>query len=138
MAEKIQSIAELAVADIKVGERLRPVSDAGVEAIMASVKELGVIKDPIHVCKVPHKNGKLILMAGGHRLEAVKRMGWEKIPATVWKCNDLWAPLMEVDDNLASAELTALDNAIFLAERKRIYEELHPESVPHIEHHRRV
>lgn len=127
-AQQIKSITSLPVADIVVKDRLRPVSEAGVEAIMASVEELGVIKDPIHVRQVNHQGGKLVLMAGGHRLEAAKRMGWAQIPATVWTCNDLWAQLMEVDDNLASAELTALDNAIFLAERKRIYEELHPET----------
>lgn len=127
-AKQVKTITELPVADIVVEQRLRPVSDAGVEAIMASVAELGIIKDPVHVRKVPHRGNKLILMAGGHRLEAAKRMGWDMIPASVWTCNDTWARLLEVDDNLAGAELTALDNAVFLAERKRLYEELHPET----------
>lgn len=128
MAEQIKSITSVPVADIKVENRLRPVSEAGVEAIMASVAELGILKDPIHIRKVPHRGNALVLMAGGHRLEAAKRLGWAEIPATVWTCNDTWAQLLEVDDNLASAELTALDNAIFLAARKRLYEELHPET----------
>lgn len=127
-AKQIKSVTSLPVADIVVEQRLRPVSNAGVEAIMASVTELGIIKDPIHVRKVPHRNNKLILMAGGHRLEAAKRLGWEEIPSTLWTCNDTWARLLEVDDNLASAELTPLDNALFLAERKRLYEQLHPET----------
>ena len=39
-----------------------------------------------------------------------------------------YSRLMEVDDNIAGAELTALDTAVFLAERKRLYEKLHPEA----------
>ncbi|TMV09852.1 chromosome partitioning protein ParB [Ruegeria sediminis] len=128
MADRIQSISELPVADITVESRIRPVSANGVAAIVASVRELGVIKDPIHVRKIRHRDDKLVLMAGAHRLEAARQLGWETIPATLWTCNDTWAQLMEVDDNLASAELTALDTAVFLARRKRIYEELHPET----------
>jgi ParB family chromosome partitioning protein len=35
---------------------------------------------------------------------------------------------MEIDDNLAGAEMNALDTAVFLAERKAVYERLHPET----------
>lgn len=121
----IISTGNLPIADIEMGERLRPVSAAGVEAIKSSIIDLGVIKDPIHVRK--SKSG-MILMAGGHRLTAARELGWETIPATLWKCTDDWARLMEVDDNLAGAELTVLDTAVFLAERAAIYERMHPET----------
>ncbi len=35
---------------------------------------------------------------------------------------------MEIDDNLSAAELTCLEMSVILAERKRIYERLHPET----------
>ncbi|WP_159966781.1 ParB N-terminal domain-containing protein, partial [Profundibacterium mesophilum] len=108
--------------------RLRPVSEAGVLSLVASIGELGVMKDPIHVRRVPHRGGALELMAGGHRLEAARRLGWTDIPATVWTCSDDWAHLVEIDDNLGGSELGALDTAVFLAARKRIYEKLHPEA----------
>nr|WP_283258334.1 ParB N-terminal domain-containing protein [Pseudomonas sp. GX19020] len=115
------------IADIIVGDRLRPVSEAGVESLIASIKETGVMKDAIHIRK--KKDGKLVLIAGGHRLEAASRLGWEEIEAKIWTdVTDDWARLMEVDDNLAGAEMNALDTAIFLAERKRLYEKLHPET----------
>ena len=115
------------VADIVIGERLRPVSEAGVESLIASIRETGVMKDAIHIRK--KKDGKLVLIAGGHRLEAARRLEWDEVEAKIWTdVTDDWARLMEVDDNLAGAEMNALDTAVFLAERKRLYEKLHPET----------
>lgn len=126
-AKIIQSITELPVDDIQMGTRLRPVSKAGVEAIKASITELGVMKDAIHVRK--HKrSGKIELLAGAHRLTVAQELDWPTIKVVCWDCNDDFARLMEIDDNLAGAELTALDTAVFLAERKRVYEKLHPEA----------
>ncbi|MFD1342915.1 ParB/RepB/Spo0J family partition protein [Litorisediminicola beolgyonensis] len=121
------SLTELPVSDIVAKDRLRPVSTAGVEAVMASITELGFMKDPIHVRKM-RKSGEFRLLAGGHRLEAARRLGWETIPVTAWDCNDDFARLMEIDDNLAGAELTALDSAVFLAARKRVYEKMFPQA----------
>jgi len=128
MADLLTTMTEVPVAEIETGTRLRPVSEAGVAALIASIGELGVMKDAIHVRKVKHKDGKLVLMAGAHRLEAARRLGWTVIPAKVWTCSDDWAQLMEIDDNLAGAELCPLDTAIFLARRKEVYERLHPET----------
>lgn len=128
MAEPtLLQISRVTVADVDDSRRLRPVSEAGVESLIASIEELGVMKDPIHVRQI--KGGGLVLIAGGHRLEAARRIGWAEVEAKVWtNVTDDWARLMEVDDNLAGAEMNALDTAIFLAERKRIYEKLHPET----------
>ncbi|WP_323780076.1 ParB N-terminal domain-containing protein [Thalassovita sp.] len=124
---KLLQIGKVPVAGVDDSQRLRPVSEAGVESLIASVEELGVMKDPIHVRQV--KSGNLVLIAGGHRLEMARRLGWEEIEAKVWTdVTDDWACLMEIDDNLAGAEMNALDTAIFLATRKRVYEKLHPET----------
>ena len=70
-----------------------------------------------------------LFIAGGHRLEAAKRLGWEEIEAKIWTdVTDDWAAIMEIDDNLAGAEMNALDTAVFLATRKQVYERLHPET----------
>lgn len=123
-------IQRINLADIDVGDRMRPVSENGVESLIASINELGVIKDAIHVRKKRRSGGdSLVLMAGAHRLEAAMRLGWETIPARVWAdVTDDWARLMEIDDNLAGADLSALELAVFLAARKKVYERLHPES----------
>jgi ParB family transcriptional regulator, chromosome partitioning protein len=115
------------VADIDARNRLRPVSEAGVEALKASIGETGVMKDAIHVRR--KKGGVLVLIAGAHRLEAARQLGWTEIEAKVWTdVSDDWSRLMEIDDNLAGAEMGPLDTAVFLAERKRVYERLHPET----------
>lgn len=133
MAEIIQSITELDVDEIEMGDRLRPVSPAGVAAIKTSMLELGVMKDKPHVRKIK-KSGKIVLLAGGHRLVAARELRDEghaqygRIGVVCWSCNDDFAQLMEIDDNLAGAELSPLDTAVFLARRKAVYERMHPET----------
>lgn len=118
---------KVAVADVIVRDRLRPVSEAAVASLIASIGDVMVMKAPIDIGKM--KDGKLILIAGGHRLAAAKRLGWETIRANIWdRPTADWMRLMEVDDNLAGAEMTALDTAIFLATRKLVYERMHPET----------
>lgn len=124
---KLLQIDQVAVADVDASGRLRPVSEAATQSLIQSITELGVMKDAIHVRK--RKDGRMVLIAGAHRLEAARRLGWETIPAKVWtEVTDDWARLMEVDDNIAGAELNPLDTAVFLATRKAIYEKLHPET----------
>lgn len=127
MAPKLMQIDRVKVAEVRAGGRLRPVSEAGVESLIASINEVGVMKDAIHIRK--KKDGSLHLIAGAHRLEAAQRLGWDEIEAKVWTdVTDDWARLMEIDDNLAGAEMNALDTAVFLAARKAVYERLHPET----------
>jgi ParB family chromosome partitioning protein len=133
MSKVITSITALPLDEIHTDGRLRPVGQAGVDALKTSIRDLGVLQDPIHVRKIK-RSGKILLMAGGHRLEAFRQLRDEgdaefaSIPVTCWECNDSFARMMEIDDNLAGAELTALDNAVFLAARKELYEAMHPEA----------
>lgn len=113
------------LAEIARGARLRPVSEAGVAALMASVEALGGFTDAIRVRR--EKSG-FTLLSGGHRLEAARRLGHETIRADVIECNADEAALYEIDENLARAELSLLYKCVFLAARKRAYLSLHPET----------
>ncbi|MCW1934093.1 ParB/RepB/Spo0J family partition protein [Pararhodobacter zhoushanensis] len=128
MAEpRLLKIDRVKIADVDTTGRMRPLSEAGVLSLLTSIEETGILKDAIHVRQ--KKGGQLVLIAGGHRLEAAQRLGWDTIEAKVWAdVTDDWAQLIEIDDNIAGAQLNPLDTAIFLAERKRIYEKLHPET----------
>ena len=125
-------IQKLDISDIYVDEenRLRPVSETGVESLIVSIKELGVMKDAIHVRRKRRKSGDTyVLMAGAHRLAAARKLGWAQIPVRIWNdVTDNFARLMEIDDNLSGAELSYLELSVFLAEQKRVYEKMYPET----------
>lgn len=116
---------EFEIHEITVKNRLRPVSDAGVEAVLASLQDLGSIVSPIWLRKT--KQG-YVLLDGAHRMAAAQKHGLTSIRGIAYQCTDKQARMMEIDGNLAGAELDALDTAVFLAERKRIYEEIHPQT----------
>lgn len=123
---KLIETTHLSPDEIDASNRLRPVSEAGIEGLIASIEELGLIKDEIIVRKIK-RSGKLVLIAGAHRLEAARRMNI-KVPAKIYECTDDWAALMEAHDNLANTELTALDLSIFLSAHQKAYEKIHPET----------
>lgn len=126
----IQSKTSLPLADIVLGERLRPVGDAGVAAMLASIRDLGQITSPINIRQIRREGGlRYVMIDGAHRLAAAQALGWEEVPVRVFECNDDQARIMEIDGNLAGAELNALDTAVFLATRKAVYERLHPETM---------
>lgn len=114
------------VSTIDVTGRLRPVDEAHAQLIAASMNESGLIQ-PVVVRNDPAGNG-LKLVVGGHRLRGAAILSWDEIPAILIECSDEEARQIEVDENLARKELTALERAQFLAERKRVYEALHPEA----------
>ena len=120
-----EDIRRIPLAQIVVSDRIRPVEPAWADAIAASMEEMGQ-KTPIVVRPLP--DGKFDLVAGAHRLEGAKRNGWSEILASVEALDDLQARLVEIDENLMRRELGPLDRALFLAERKRVYLELCPET----------
>lgn len=126
---KLLRTEDLDPSEVDCSGRLRPVREAGVEALMASISETGIVMDAIHVREIRRRGTPpaLVLMAGGHRAEACRRMEL-RVPAKIWRCDDDWARLIELDDNLAGGDLDALDLAVFMAERRRLYQKLHPET----------
>ena len=128
---------KILIAKIDSSRRLRPVDPAHAEVIAASVAEVG-LKQPITLRPHPerHEDGcefQYELVIGGHRLYAVDLLlGWSELTVgrdvIIEDLDDDQALLVEVDENLARHELNALDRAIFLAERKRLYLKLNPEA----------
>lgn len=125
----IPSKTSLPVDQIDVTGRLRPVSAAGVATLRASIAEIGQITSPITVRQL-RRNGEVFyrIIDGAHRHATALELGWTEVPVRVYECTDDQAKIMEIDGNLAGAELNPLDNAVFLATRKVVYERLHPET----------
>lgn len=92
-----------------------------VEALAESIQEVGLL-NPITLTM------DYRLIAGYHRLEACKRLGWGEIEANVRDLDGLRGELAEIDENLIRNELTALERGEELARRKEIYEAIHPET----------
>jgi hypothetical protein len=69
------------------------------------------------------------LIAGAHRLAAGKRLQWSEIRAEISddRSADLMA-LMEIDENLMRADLSAAERAAHQAARKAAYEREFPET----------
>lgn len=122
--QPLLSVVSIPLADIDVGERLRGIDDDAAAVIAASMQEQGQ-RTPIEVRKV---GKRYRLIAGAHRMRALALAGIEAAFAVVVKATELEAQLLEIDENICRRELSPLDRAIFLAKRKEVYEELHPET----------
>ena len=117
------------ISAIRVPERLRPVDPAAVEMLAASFLERGQdTRIIIREDEEDDKPDRYILIAGAHRLAAATQIDWIEIEAELTYVSDDEARIIEIDENLIRRELSALDRAVFLLERKTVWERLHPET----------
>ena len=86
------------VSAIKMGPGRREVDTKKVVELVDSIKTVGLI-NPITVTS----DQKLV--AGAHRLEACKSLGWKDIPCVIYDGSDLQRELVEIDENLVRLEL---------------------------------
>ncbi|WP_322895210.1 MULTISPECIES: ParB/RepB/Spo0J family partition protein [unclassified Yoonia] len=125
-AKLVPSITELALADIHItDDRLRPVDITSVEVIAHSIEEHGLLY-PLTVRRMP--KGRFELVDGGHRFAALLGLNHKMAPV---RCYEGPAPsirMIEIDANLARADLSDLDRAIHLASRRKEYLAEHPET----------
>jgi N6-adenosine-specific RNA methylase IME4/ParB-like chromosome segregation protein Spo0J len=108
--------------DIRISKnRLRSVKPNVVSMLTESMSKLGILQ-PIVVTD----DG--VLVAGLNRVEAARKMGRKQIAHRTVTLSANEGLLAEIDENLVRAELTPAERAVHIAERKRVYEELHPET----------
>jgi ParB-like chromosome segregation protein Spo0J len=103
----------LPVDRIEVGHLRRPVAAAQVADLIDSIERLGLLQ-PVVVTT----DRKLI--AGRHRLEAVRRLDWATIPVVVVELSELEARLATLDENLVRNELSRLDRFEHLVQRAEL------------------
>lgn len=119
-------IVDIPVAMIQDNGRARPVTPAVAEQLAQDIEARG-LRTPIEVAILKNASGYR-LVSGGHRLAAFRILERETIPAVVVQGNALELRRDELLENLARNELSMLERAQFLAELKRVYQELHPEA----------
>jgi ParB-like nuclease domain len=119
---------------IQVGGRTRALNNERLGTLVQSISTIG-LRSPITVRIVPkmmvdgvEEEDVPALVAGLHRLEAVKKLGTKSIDCFVEPGSELDSQLWEIDENLCRAELTELERAEHLQKRQAIYERIHPES----------
>jgi N6-adenosine-specific RNA methylase IME4/ParB-like chromosome segregation protein Spo0J len=97
-----------------------------VDELACSIEREGLLQ-PIVVRPRPRGGVGHLLVAGWHRLMAVRKLKHDTIRATVLEGLDAdRAMLAEIDENLIRADLTPAEEAQHVARRKELYEELYP------------
>lgn len=122
--------------------RLRDTDAKQVKALSESIAEVGLL-NPITVyrCEIIRNGQKTDgfgLVAGAHRLEACKSLGWQEVPAIVVDLDDDDRIIAECDENLCASKLTATEQAMFTAKRKEAYMRKYPETANGRNQHDRV
>ncbi len=123
----------LEIQKINVGARARPVTDARVDLLISSIADVGLLNPVTVVKEMVIHGGQSVegytLVAGAHRLEAMRRRGDTEIEATVVDMDKHERRLAECDENLCGTNLGAAERATLTAIRKECYLFMHPETV---------
>lgn len=112
---------KIPIFQIKVNNGRREADPEAVQKLADSISKVGLL-NPITV------DQEYALIAGLHRLEAAKRLGWTEIKCTVSNLEGLQAELAEIDENFVRKDLSDDEFRELLLRRKEIYESLHPET----------
>lgn len=106
---------------IRIENRLRPLNESTVQQLVESIQSLG-LQTPISVRLADEENPDYAatLVAGAHRLEALKRMGWEFVPVAIHDGTPDEARMWEIAENLHRAELSAVERADHIEEWRRL------------------
>ena len=105
---------------IQVSADRRTASPEQVKALSESISDIGLL-NPITITE------DNTLIAGLHRLEAARYLGWTEIECNVCTLEGLRAELAEIDENIVRRDLGTIEKGNQLLRRKEIYESLHPE-----------
>lgn len=112
---------KVSIDEIRIKEGRRSLDADHVKELADSIRELGLL-NPITI------DSENTLIAGLHRLEAARRLGWKEVECTVSSLDGLQAELAEIDENIIRSGLSPVEYGEILLRRKEIYEALHPET----------
>lgn len=112
---------QVSIKRIQIREGRRSLDMGHVKELTDSIRELGLL-NPLTIDR------ENFLIAGLHRLEAVKALGWTDVECTVSSLEGLAAELAEIDENFIRNDLSPVEYGEMLLRRKEIYETLHPET----------
>ena len=114
-------IESVLVSVIDCDSRLREAAPDKVATLAKSIQSIGLL-NPIHL-HTPDDGQTVRLVAGLHRLEAVKSLGWESVDAILFDGDSIDCRLAEIAENLHRAELTKAERSDQVAEWIRLVNE---------------
>lgn len=127
-------ISTIRLDSIESSTLARPLIAGSIDALAESIGNIGLIQ-PITVMPcAKYRDGQKVeafrVVAGHHRVAAMRKIGWPECSARVLpdSTSALAAELMEIDENLCRAELSAAQRAKAIKRRKEIWEAMRPES----------
>jgi len=109
---------KIQITDIIIPEGRRKIDHDKVTALAESIKIVGGLIHPITIDKDKR------LLAGAHRLEACRQLGFDEIECSEFDGGDLYNELVEIDENLIRNELDDVEIGELALRRDEILEEL--------------
>jgi ParB family chromosome partitioning protein len=97
----------LRIADIEIPATARPCDPSVVSTLAESIAAIGLQTPPT----VVERDGRYVLVAGRHRVEALKLLNAESVPVRLVEMDDLDARMCAISENLHRAELTVLQRS---------------------------
>ncbi len=94
----------------------RPTNATDVVALVSSIRTIG-LQVPVTVIE---RDGRYLLIAGRHRLEALRVIGEERVPARVVDFDDIEARLWTISENLHRTELSVVQRSEQIAEYAKL------------------
>jgi hypothetical protein len=107
------TVLHIRIADLVINNNHRALAPEKVKYIKESINLIG-LGVPITVRY--DEQGKPVVLAGVHRVEAAKSLNWETIQCIVFEGSDIDARLWTIAENLHRLELTVLERSEEVAE----------------------
>lgn len=111
-------ITDIPISEITVGTRMRPLDRTKVDELRRSIELHRGLLQPVIVTESRR------LVAGHHRLEAARQLGWTSIHAVHVADDDVLVRLAECDENLVRNDLSVLEQGEHLLHREELLREL--------------
>jgi ParB-like chromosome segregation protein Spo0J len=121
-----RSFVYLRINSIDIGHRLRTLNPDRVKTLANSMKAIG-LQTPI---SVKNDGARTHLVAGLHRIEAAKLLGWKTISAIKAELTGVDLKRWEIAENLHRADLTCLERDQHIAEWIRLTNEIDKPAQP--------
>ena len=108
-----EQISEIPIDDIKIRYRLRTPKQQMIKELSESIRTLGLL-NPVTV------DNELYLIAGFHRLHALKLLGHKTVPVIIKDYSKLHSELGEIEENLKRASLSHIEIAEHMVKREEV------------------